>query len=120
MADNRGNPRDGGAFPGGIVTGSGNRENSLGNSAIQARRPPTGAPTSKTDIGPRLGDGQPKRATMWPVIKMLLFEEMNRLWRRILRRPEPPSPFADYRTRREQTTEAPQAEPARKDGSSSS
>jgi hypothetical protein len=36
---------------------------------------------------------------MWVLLKALIRAEMLRLWRRVLGRPDPPGPFADFRTR---------------------
>ena len=37
---------------------------------------------------------------MWVVLKTLLQEEIHRLWRRLLRKPDPPTSFAGYRDHR--------------------
>jgi len=37
---------------------------------------------------------------MWVVLKTLIQEELSRLWRKLLRKPEPPGPFAAYRNRK--------------------
>jgi hypothetical protein len=36
---------------------------------------------------------------MWVLLKALVRAELIRLWRRMLGRPEPPGPFAGFRTR---------------------
>jgi hypothetical protein len=36
---------------------------------------------------------------MWPIFKALLLHELRRLWRCLLRRPEPPGRFVRFRER---------------------
>mgnify|MGYP007059499096 CR=1 FL=1 len=38
---------------------------------------------------------------MWQVMKTLMLTEVRELWRRLLRRPEPPSPYLELRRRLE-------------------
>ena len=38
---------------------------------------------------------------MWLLLKAVLKEEMNRLWRRVMKRPEPPNPYAQFRLERQ-------------------
>lgn len=44
---------------------------------------------------------------LWIVVKTLIKAELSRLWRKVLRRPEPPTPYTHFRTRRDQTTPSP-------------
>jgi hypothetical protein len=37
---------------------------------------------------------------MWLLFRALIKEELNRLYRRVLRRPEPDPPYAEFRSRR--------------------
>ena len=39
--------------------------------------------------------------TMWTLLKAVLKEEMNRLWRRLMKRPEPPNPYTQFRLQRQ-------------------
>jgi len=39
---------------------------------------------------------------MWHVVKSIIQEEVQRLVRRLLRRPEPPSPYAQIQVRRDE------------------
>jgi hypothetical protein len=39
-------------------------------------------------------------ADVWNLLLGLLAADVERLWRRLLRRPEPPTPFVAYRARR--------------------
>jgi len=48
---------------------------------------------------------------MWVVLKTLLQEELHRVWRRLLRKPDPPTSFADYRTRRDPAEPTPSPDP---------
>jgi hypothetical protein len=41
---------------------------------------------------------------MWHVVKSLIHEEVQRLVRRLLRRPEPPNPYAHFQARRDEGT----------------
>jgi hypothetical protein len=34
---------------------------------------------------------------MWVVFKALIQAELGRMWRRLLKRPEPPNPYAQFR-----------------------
>ena len=43
---------------------------------------------------------------MWIVLKTLIKAELARLWRRLLKRPEPPSPYARIRMERERQERA--------------
>jgi hypothetical protein len=38
---------------------------------------------------------------MWLLLKAVLKEEMNRLWRRVMKRPEPPNPYSQFRLQRQ-------------------
>jgi hypothetical protein len=38
---------------------------------------------------------------MWVVVKTLIKAELVRLWRRLLKRPDPPKPYAQFRVPRE-------------------
>ena len=38
---------------------------------------------------------------MWDLLKAVIKEEMSRLWRRVLKKPEPPNPYAQFRLQRE-------------------
>jgi hypothetical protein len=38
---------------------------------------------------------------MWLLLKAVLKEEMNRLWRRVMKRPEPPNPYTQLRMQRQ-------------------
>lgn len=38
---------------------------------------------------------------MWVVVKTLIKAELSRLWRRLLKRPEPPNPYAQFRVHRD-------------------
>lgn len=49
--------------------------------------------------------------TMWMVFRTLIKAELVRLWRRLLRRDEPASPYAHFRTRHEQGPEPPSGDP---------
>ena len=37
---------------------------------------------------------------MWLLLKAVLKEEVSRIWRKLLRRPEPPAPYSQLRLRR--------------------
>jgi hypothetical protein len=53
---------------------------------------------------------------MWVLFKALIRAELIRLWRRMLGRPEPPGPFADFRTR---TQDEPAVDPTPRESDSS-
>ena len=38
---------------------------------------------------------------MWLLLKAVLKEEMSRLWRRVMKRPEPPNPYTQFRLQRQ-------------------
>ena len=38
---------------------------------------------------------------MWDLLKVVIKEEMRRLWRRMLKKPEPPNPYTQFRLQRE-------------------
>jgi hypothetical protein len=44
---------------------------------------------------------------MWPLFKALIKEELRRLWRRVLRRPDPPPGYAQFRVERPTTPPTP-------------
>ena len=43
----------------------------------------------------------PKSIAMWLLFKSVLKDEVQRLWRRLLRKPEPPNPYSQFRLRRQ-------------------
>jgi hypothetical protein len=43
---------------------------------------------------------------MWVLLKAVLKEEWSRLWRRLLRKPEPPNPYTQLRLHREASLSA--------------
>jgi hypothetical protein len=55
---------------------------------------------------------------MWVLLKALIGAELRRLWRRMLGRPEPPGPFAGFRTRTRPGDE-PMVDPASRESDSS-
>jgi len=65
-----------------------------GPNAWAALRPDPGQPVSESEWM------HVERSGMWVVVKTLIREELSRLWRRLLRKPEPPGPFAEYRNRK--------------------
>jgi hypothetical protein len=48
---------------------------------------------------------------MWPLLKAVLKEEMNRLWRRLMKRPEPPNPYTQFRLDRKNSLTATEPHP---------
>ena len=43
---------------------------------------------------------------MWLLLKAVLKEEMNRLWRRVMKRPDPPNPYTQFRIQRQSSLTA--------------
>ena len=50
---------------------------------------------------------------MWVLLKAVLKEEVSRFWRRLLKRPDPPNPYTEFRLHRETslTTQEPKPTP---------
>ncbi len=40
---------------------------------------------------------------MWVVLRTLIKAELGRVWRRLLKRPEPPNPYAQFRIPRDRS-----------------
>ena len=38
---------------------------------------------------------------MWLLLKAVIKEEMSRIWRRLLKKPDPPNPYTQFRLQRE-------------------
>lgn len=43
---------------------------------------------------------------MWLLLKAVIKEEMSRLWRRVMKRPEPPNPYTQFRLQRQNSLAA--------------
>jgi hypothetical protein len=48
---------------------------------------------------------------MWVLLKAVLKEEMNRLWRRVMKKPEPPNPYTRFRLQRQSSIAPPEPHP---------